>query len=211
MAKIIAARFETQSETEGALTALLKAGIRRDKLSIFQVLPPGQHATHPAGGDALHDRGTRKSVRGAIAGIAAGAFAGALAGWLIADALYKNWNVGALVLGTALGAAIGAYIGSLFGALVATRRPNPARASPEFPVSRKSGPLIAAEVGNDPERLAAACDVFVGMDALEVEAADGTIRDGDWVDFDPRLPPRIIAPIQRSAAANTISRPREHA
>jgi len=206
MTRIIAARFETERNAERAVDALAKAGIRRDKLANFQVLPPGQHALHPIGGDAAHDRGTRKSARGAVAGVAGGIVVGALLGWLIAEALVTEVDPGLMALGTVAGAAVGAYVGSLIGALARTRQPNPAMASTEEPVSRKSGPLVAAEVDEHSQQYSAACDVFVGLDAFEIEEADGTIRDGDWVDFDPRLPPRIIIPTQRSAATNTIAR-----
>ncbi|MCL4798761.1 MAG: hypothetical protein KJ025_04185 [Burkholderiales bacterium] len=209
MARIVAARFETGQEAEQAVAALAKAGIRRDKLASFEVLPAGQHALYPIGGDAAHDRGTRKSGRGAMAGAALGALAGMIAGWLIAEALVAGISPAELALGTVAGAAVGAYVGSFVGALARTRRPNPARASTEEPVSRKSGPLVAAEVDEHPQQYAAACDVFVGLDAFEIEEADGRIRDGDWVDFDPRLPPHIIVPTQRSAAGHTIVRRRD--
>jgi len=206
MARIIAARFETEQNAERAASALAQAGIRPDKLARFEVLPPGQHAMYPIGADAAHDRGTRKSPRGALTGILCGIAAGALLGWLIAEALVTQIKPDLIILGTIAGAAGGAYIGSLIGALVKTRRPNPAMASREEPVSRKSGPLVAAEVDEHPQQFSAACGVFVGIDAFEIEEADGTIRDGNRVDFDPRLPPRVIIPTQRSAADNTISR-----
>jgi len=209
MARIVAARFETGQEAEQAVAALAQAGIRRDKLASFDVLPPGQHAMHPLGGDAAHDRGTRKSGRGAMVGAALGALAGAITGGLIAGALAARTGPAELALGVVAGAAVGAYVGAFVGALARTRRPNPAHASTEEPVSRKSGPLVAAEVDDDPQRYAAACDVLVGLDAFEIEEADGRIRDGDWVDFDPRLPPHIIVPTQRSAAGHTIVRRRE--
>ncbi len=206
MATIVAARFETEQEARRAMAALADAGIRRDKLTNFGVLPPGQHAMHPIGGDALHDRGTRKSGRGAAIGIAGGALLGAVGGWLVGVAL--PFDAGALGFSSVVGAAVGAAIGSFIGALAGMRQPNASRATVAEPVSRKSGPLVAAEVGDHPEQHAAACDAFVGLDAFEIEEADGTIRNGDWIDFDPRIPPRVIVPTQRSAAANTISRRR---
>ncbi|MDX1377044.1 MAG: hypothetical protein R3357_15870 [Burkholderiales bacterium] len=204
MARIVAGRFQTEQRAEEAVSALAEAGIGRDKLANFVVLPPGQHALHPLGGDAGHDRGTRKSPRGAALGIAGGVVVGALLGWLIASAIDLAQDM--MVLAVLAGAAAGAYVGSFVGALAKTRAPNPNLASPEEPVSRKAGPLVAAEVGDHEQQFAAACDVLAGYDAFEIEQADGTIRDGDWVDFDPRLPPRIIVPGRRSAAASAIGR-----
>jgi hypothetical protein len=28
--------------------------------------------------------------------------------------------------------------------------------------------------------------------ALDIEIAEGTIKDGDWIDFNPLVPPRMI-------------------
>jgi hypothetical protein len=208
MARIVAARFETGQEADRATQALVQAGIRQDKLASFEVLPPGQHGLYPIGGDAAHDRGTRKSFGSAATGAAVGIVVGAFIGWAISEALVGRHEASLVLLGTLAGAGVGAYVGSFIGAMILMRNPRASRASVDEPVSRKSGPLVAVEVDERAEQFAAACDVFVALDALEIEEADGRIRDGDWVDFDPRLPPHTIIATEQSAAANTITRVR---
>ena len=199
MTKIVAARFETEAEAQRALDRLRRAGFTGDALARFHVTPPGQHAMSPIGGDAWHDRGTRGSGPGAVIGAIAGAFVLGFAGLAILTALEGRAPFG-LVLGTLAATAVGAYAGSLMGTMFMARPPDTRAPSASEPVGRKAGPLVAARIDR-PEQLHKARDTFVELHALDIEQAEGTLRDGDWVDFDPRLPARIIvAPTPRSTS-----------
>ena len=74
MARIIAARVETEERGERIIDALRKQQF--DETQVFYVNPPGQHATHPLGGDMDADPGTQGAPEGQAAGATAGAAIG---------------------------------------------------------------------------------------------------------------------------------------
>ncbi|WGG50547.1 hypothetical protein [Rugamonas sp. DEMB1] len=55
---------------------------------------------------------------------------------------------------------------------------------------RVSGMLVAV-AASGPERQAQAMDLLARVGATRIEKADGTIRAGDWTDFDPLTPPQL--------------------
>ncbi|WP_166253618.1 hypothetical protein [Marinobacter salicampi] len=183
MGHIIAGRFDDQEKAENLAQALEEAGIDKDKVSVFYVAPDGQHHVLPLGGDKGSSPGASESGKGAWMGAGAGAVAGAAVG-----------SVGGPV-GVGIGAGVGAYTGSLAGAVSKTR--DEPESDPEAVKSqaqltdRKSGPHVAAEV-NGAHR-----DKVIGLirdhGGKEVEEADGSIEDSEWLDFDPTKPVKLVS------------------
>ena len=69
------------------------------------------------------------------------------------------------------------------------------------PAPRKAGFLVAVAI-KDPAREQEALDILDAR-AEEVEVATGELQDGDWIDFDPRRPKKLIlgagtGPLSRS-------------
>jgi hypothetical protein len=95
-----------------------------------------------------------------------------------------------------MGAAVGAYTGSLVGALKnmeeeAAPDDVPERSDPAGAEPRKAGVMLAVAVASPAERQAAV-DIH-GTHAESVEEAEGVLQDGDWIDFDPLAPPKVIS------------------
>lgn len=185
MSRIIAGRFETQAAADGAAAALADAGFASGEYGTFYVNPPGQHHELPSGGDAHHDEGTKHSGKTAAVGGMIGGVAGLAAGGLAAAAGEPGYIAPAVIAG----AGVGAYAGSLQGGLSGARAGDPAKATPEEPVEREAGVMLAVCVDREGAR-ERALDVLRAQGAMGVEEADGTWRNGTWEDFDPTLPPR---------------------
>ena len=193
MTTLIAGRFSQQEQAENASTQLLQMGFSARDMSLFYVNPQGQHDIHPVGGDEAESPGTHHASSGAVVGAAGGVGVGVVVGAVTLPILGPA--------GPLLGAAVGAYTGSLVGALktmkkheehdeqvemaeennVASEDENVQDAHP-----RKAGVLLAVAVAT-PEQRANAIEIL-GATALEVEEAEGELQDGEWTDFDPRLP-----------------------
>lgn len=189
MDKLIVGLFHEQVRAEAASAELLQAGFGRESISVFYVNPQGQHALHPIGGDEDESPGTHQAIGGAAAGGVVGGGAGALLGALTLPVLGPA--------GPVLGAAVGAYGGSLVGALRKMEEPgteDDGAVAVEEPsiedVPRKAGILLAAAV-RAPAQETRALDVM-RRHAEEVEEATGELRDGDWVDFDPLRPKKLV-------------------
>ena len=188
MARIIAGRFDTQSQAERALEALRGAGVEPREYGSFYVMPPGQHDLQPLGGDTPHhSEGTKDAGKTAGAGAAIGGVTGLVAGTAAAAAGEPGFAAVAAVAG----AAVGAYAGSLAGALAGSRQSDPEQATPEAPAERKAGVLVA--VCTDREGLEdLAIQTLRAHGALEIERAEGQWAEGTWVDFDPRGTPQLV-------------------
>lgn len=180
MSKLIAGRFETQAAADAATAALAGAGFRPDEYGSFYMTPPGQHAQYPIGGDAHHDEGSKHSGKTAAVGGIVGGVAGLAAGGLAAAAGAPGLAPAAAIAG----AGVGAYAGSLAGGLSGARAGDPAQASPEEPVERPSGVMVAVCVDREGTH-DTAVDVLRSQGARDVEEAEGDWRDGTWADFDP--------------------------
>ncbi|OZI59437.1 hypothetical protein [Bordetella genomosp. 11] len=186
MALIVAARFTTFEQAQGAARALFAQGFAEDDVHVFYVNMAGAHATYPIGGDRQADPDAGGAQYGALLGGAGLALVGAVAGGLIGGAL------GLAPLGVLAVAAVGAYIGSLMGALWVTGRRKPGvsrnRGAPaEHPEARHAGVLLALHTDQSREELA--CRVLRDAGGVDVERAQGRWQDGRWVDFDPLRPP----------------------
>ena len=180
MSSIIAGRFQTFDQAEGAVQALIDANINPEDLSVFYVNPPGQHDATPIGGDHIDDPGASEITNDAVSGAAAGGAIGLAVGLAAAVTV-----VGAAVAVAAVG--VGAYTGSLAGGLSgAGASGHPA------PAPRRAGVLLAVR-SDDDKATQSASVVLSAVGAEDLEMADGTWHDGKWIDFDPVTPPRFIS------------------
>ena len=181
MSSIIAGRFQTFGQAEGAVQALIDANINSDDLSVFYVNPPGQHDATPIGGDHINaDPGAGEITNDAVSGAAAGGAIGLAVGLAMAAPV-----VGAAVAVAAVG--VGAYTGSFAWGLSgagASDHPTPA--------SRRAGVLLAVR-SDDDKATQRASVVLSAQGAEDLEMADGTWHEGKWIDFDPVTPPRFIS------------------
>ena len=196
MTPIIAGRCETQTETEHAVNALKREGFTEQDITMFYVNPPGQHGTFPIGGDREVSPGAVHAHSGAIKGAAVGTAVGLGAGLAVAPLAGPAPAI--------VGASAGAYAGSLVGALGKTEE-KPARdeIEPEaesispHPVAelvrpvRAAGMMVAVRAPEFARRVAAA-NALRAAGARDIERADGTWRDGQWVNFDPLKPPLLV-------------------
>lgn len=189
MKKLIVGHYTLQDEAETAARDVLRAGFSANETCLFYLNPQGQHALHPLGGDEGESPGTHDAQAGAARGAAGGASAGALVGAATIPLLGPA--------GPLLGAAVGAYTGSLVGALNNMDEPAEARtdaeretdAAAEFE-ARRSGFMLAVTVRTPMERTYAV--EILGKRAKLLEEAEGTIQNGEWLDFDPLAPCNII-------------------
>lgn len=189
MTTLIAGRFSQQNQAATASAELMRSGFSPRDMSLFYVNPQGQHDIHPVGGDEDESPGTHHASSGAVAGAAGGVGVGSLVGAATLPVLGPA--------GPLLGAAVGAYTGSLVGALKkmdkSEERIEVQNQSPdgEDTQPRKAGVLLAVAVAT-PEQRANAIQIL-GATAVEVEEAEGELKNGQWTDFDPRAP---IKPIE---------------
>ncbi len=176
MERIIAGRFATKGAADAA-AATMAGYVQSSDICIFHNNPPGQHDTFAVGGDEDEDPGARHAD-GSSASTAAGA---ALTGGL----------VGALAgpVGAIAGAAVGAYAGSVVGAMQGLGdddRPGSA------PLRRPGGIILAVRIA-DEARENRIVDALRAEGAADIEEAEGSWTEGDWVDFDPVAVPRLVA------------------
>jgi len=189
MKTLIAGRYSQQADADNAFRELVRAGFSVQDTSLFYVNPQGQHALYPVGGDEDESVGTHEAKSGAVRGAVGGVGAGTLVGVATMPVLGPA--------GPLLGAAVGAYTGSLVGALnnmdEAEAAAEPVRDSAEPAPDaepRKAGVMLAVAVETPGDRDYAI--EILREHAEEVEAAEGTLQNGQWVDFDPLTPPRLI-------------------
>jgi hypothetical protein len=189
MARIICGHFDESVKADSALQSLLGAGFKRSEIDSFYTPPPGQHNLTGFGGDAHSDAGARRAGGGAALGAAIGAAAGALLalaalrlGWLPAS----EWTVVSVVLG----AGVGAYVGSFMGAMSRMRHGSARNATAAHPAEPPAGRMIAVLIGRQGAD-ARAVELLRSSGARRVFRAEGTWRNGSWLDFDPRS--RLVA------------------
>ncbi len=192
MATIIAAKVGDQERGERIVGALKAENVAPTDLQLFYVNPPGQHATHPLGGDVDADPGADEAPEGQAAGATAGAAVGALVG---AAASVAAPLAAPAVFAGMIG--VGAHVGGLAGAVNRTRdaeeeqeetqKPEP---GPEAADTRRGGLMLAVNIRDVDE--AHVIDTLRRLGAHDIERAEGTWRDGDWVDFNPLEPPQLV-------------------
>jgi hypothetical protein len=193
MTKIIAGGFNNIVPAEAAIQRLEEAGVSEDNICKFRVNPPGMHATYPIGGDRDKSPGSKEADKGAAKGAAIGAAAGLAAG-IAATPL-----VGPAAI--AVGAGVGAYTSSLVGGLKETEE----EPKPEHEDVRPAEVLVAVNAdaaGIPPERIV---QILESAGAWQVEEAQGTWEDGEWVDFDPVSRPRLIGGRDKQTQGTDVS------
>ncbi|WP_442597882.1 GlsB/YeaQ/YmgE family stress response membrane protein [Parapusillimonas sp. JC17] len=188
MSLIVAARFQTFDEAEGAARALKEIGIMEDALHTFFVNPPGSHDRYPLGGDRAHDPDSAGAPFGAVSAGAVVGLIGAIVGGVLALGFTDS------LLPIIAGAGVGAYIGSLIGAVFVLGRKRPRRSLQEardakVNQGRASGVMLA--VHTSPEQQKAVADILRSKGGVEVERAHGRWEDGKWRDFDPLVTPNL--------------------
>lgn len=187
MNTIIAGRFQQQPAVDEAIDALLRGGFARESIATFFVNPPGQHNAYPYGGDHQESAGAHTSRKGIVKGAATGAAVGAAATAFLGP------------IGAVTGALLGAHVGGLVGGLSEMKERGETGAHGEdadnaMPL-RESGLLLAVALGEQDDENHA-ISVLRTCGAEDIERAQGTIMNGDWIDFDPVAPPVLIAPPQ---------------
>jgi hypothetical protein len=186
MAKLVVGRFEDVDHTKRLLEALPEAGFGRREYGLFYVAPPGQHALYPIGGDAYSDEGAKHAGETAATGAAVGGVTGLAAGAVAAATLpFGGWIVALAATG------VGAYLGSFMGALSGTEQGTPSEATTEQPVEQPGGPRVAICVDR-PGTEQAAIALLRRFGAKDIGRAEGEWREGEWKDFDPRVPPAPV-------------------
>ena len=190
MTIIITGNFQQQDEAQRALSALTGAGFAVDKTTTFFVNPPGQHDRYPVGGDQDESPGTEDAAGGSVSGAAVGGAVGVAVGLVTLPVL----GPGAVVAA----AGVGAYAGSLYGALGNTddkNNPETQAAREELRRSelpRKSGMLVAVSAPASTQQ-DTAIRILRAHGAADIERPEGTIVAGEWTDFNPLTPLRLVA------------------
>ena len=181
MSSIIAGRFQTFEQAEDAVQALTNANIGKEDISVFYVNPVGQHDAITATADSAHpDREAVESENDVVAGAATGGAIGLALGIAAAVPI-----VGAAVAVTAMG--VGAYTGSFAGNLNGAGEEDHPTLAP-----RRAGVLVAVRLTGN-HAIERASIILSSKGGEDLEMADGVLRDGKWIDFDPVTPQRFIS------------------
>jgi hypothetical protein len=183
MSTIIAGRFEQQSQAHDAVSEFVNAGFQSDQVSTFYVNPAGRHDTYAIGGDQDDSPGSQDTGKGISAGMAPGAAIGAVVGAVTTPLTGP--------LGAVTGALVGAHVGSLPGSLSSTDHGG--AEDPNVLPHRRSGMLVAVTLP-EVDWQGKAVELFKSLGADDIECAEGTIANGDWQDFDPISPVRLLVP-----------------
>jgi hypothetical protein len=193
MNSIINGNFQDLNAAKRAITDLLGTGFSADRTSCFSVEIPGHNAdTYASEATVLEADGQAKEAPQAAEGALSGAALGGAIGAAVALATLPV--LGPIVAATAVG--VGAYGGSLYGALGGMA----AAASEETEASimamqnakhRQSGTLVAV-VANDDVQQDTAKRILHSHGALDIELRDGTLQNGQWLDFNPNLPLQLV-------------------
>ncbi len=204
MTRIIAARFDTFDGATGAAERLFERGVGDQDVQIFYVNPGGRHATYPIGGDSAVDRharggGSSSALFSALGGIVFGLFGA----WVVS---MTSWHWATAIVFAGIGAYVGAFYGAAFGLGKRDGKSGTGPASDmEHAQVRLSGVLLAVRVAKASEAEMIALLEQAG--GKSIERANGTWRDGKWVDFDATQPPDqvpIDAPGQRQEQNKAI-------
>ena len=183
MSTIIAGHFQLQEEVDRARSELISAGFADEHICGFFVNQPGQHDMTLLGGDHMQSAGAKETPIGVLEGTAAGGAVGLALGAVTAPV---TGPVGPIV-----GGLVGAHVGSLFSFHKMKEGGEDEQGHENLIEPRKPGMLVAVAL-DDPAQEVRALEVLRELGAHHIERADGTIVDGDWIDFDPLSAPAII-------------------
>jgi hypothetical protein len=183
VASVLSGQFDDFAVARAVVDELLTLGMAEKDLEIFALNAPGQHARFPIGGDEDADHSARGGESGAVKGAALGGAAGLALGAAAIPAIGP--------IAAAAGLAVGAYTGAFAGAVKTMGKAPPQTEIPPRP----AGVRVVAHV---PTRQHRECvlSTFERHHARSIEEAEGTWRDGSWVDFDPVSVPRWLRPPQ---------------
>lgn len=173
MDNIIAGRFQTDDEARAAAASLADL-VNKSDICVFFNNQPGAH-------DSEKDERS-SGDQGAAKGAATGAGSGSIIGG----------TIGTLAGGPAVGAiaaAVGGYTGSLAG--TAGGLPDQGEATNKGPHPRSAGMMVAVHVVNS-DNSHKIIERLRHHGATDIERAQGTWVNGDWVDFDPTTPPQLV-------------------
>lgn len=184
MSTIIAGHFQLREECDRARQELVNAGFAADRISDFYVNQPGQHDLTPIGGDEVLSQGAKETPVGVVEGAATGGAVGLAIG---AATSPITGPVGPIV-----GGLVGAHVGSLFSFSKMKEAGESEEGGENRTEQRKAGMLLAVAVqdAGDEGRV---LDILRRLGAHHIERAEGTVQDGDWVDFDPLSKPVLVA------------------
>jgi hypothetical protein len=177
---IVAGHFQLQDQADQARLELIKAGFPEDQISIFYLNPPGQHDLYELGGDRDQSPGAEEAPPAVVKGVSGGSLVGAVVGVATEPVTGP--------LGPILGALVGAHVGSLFSLSKMKEAGEPEDGAENAVEPRKPGMLVAVAL-SDPADEGRVLDLLHALGAHHIERAQGTIADGDWVDFDPLSTP----------------------
>ena len=183
MSMIIAGHFQTQEEIDRAREELIGAGFAENSISAFFVNQPGQHDMTIIGGDNLQSPGAKETPIGVLEGTAAGGVVGVAIG---AATSVVTGPVGPIV-----GGLVGAHVGSLFSFSKMKEGGESEEGGENAAEPRKPGMLVSVAI-TDAAQEARALEVLRDLGAHHIERGEGSIVDGDWVDFDPLSVPVLI-------------------
>lgn len=184
MSTIIAGHFQLQDEIDQARRELVNAGFAADRISGFFVNQPGQHDMTPIGGDHMQSAGAKETPLGVLEGTSVGGMVGVAVG---AATSIVTGPAGPIV-----GGLVGAHVGSLFS-FSKMKDGGEAEAGGENQAEpRPTGMLVAVAIDDGPGQENRALEVLRDLGAHHIERAEGSIVDGDWVDFDPLSMPALI-------------------
>jgi hypothetical protein len=189
MTTLITGNFRQQIEAQKAVRDLAGAGFAAGLTSTFFVNPPGQHDLYPIGGDVDESPGTEDAGGGSISGAAVGGAIGVAVGLATLPVLGPGAAVAA--------AGVGAYGGSLYGALVNTddkNTPTMQNGLEEYQrgdLIRKSGMLVAVAAPASAQQ-DTAIRILRAHGATDIEVPEGTIVAGEWTDFNPLTPLKLV-------------------
>ena len=193
MTQIVAGVFDDEQSATATAHELRRAGFDAANLDQFVLNPPGRHNALPLGGDEDADANADGAEKGALRGAGIGSAIGAVAG-LAATPL-----VGPIAI--AAGAATGAYAGSITGTMNKLGENNGQRHEP-----RPAGVMVAVNADSG-EHEEVAIDLLRVGGARIIERAQGSWREGKWVDFDPVRDPDIIERRDESGGAASGRQP----
>jgi hypothetical protein len=195
MSYIINGTFQDLDAAKRAAMDLLSTGFTADRTSCFSVNIIGRRAdatTQSSEASVLAADALAKEAPEAAEGALSGAAVGGAIG--VAVALVALPVVGPIVAATALG--VGAYGGSLYGALGSmapaeskeTAQSTAAAQSPKF---RQPGTLVAVVAHNEVQQDTAK-RILHSHGAIDIELCNGTLQNGQWLDFNLNLPLQLV-------------------
>lgn len=183
MSTIVAGHFLLQDQVEQAKSELARAGFAPDQITSFYLNQPGQHDTTPIGGDNITSPGAKESPEGVAQGWATGGVVGAAVGLATAPLTGPA--------GPIIGGLVGAHVGSLFSLSKMKDAGEGEEGSAKNEYVQRHPGMIVAVAFEQPEDEQRALDVLQRLGSDQIERARGTIRNGDWTDFDPTSLPKL--------------------